>query len=154
MREAGTRKKVGVVVVTSLLVHLLVHFVLLTTPLKAAAQEGMESPNATREFVMSCTYGVIAGALVGTATLAFTQQPGDNLRNIARGASLGLYAGILMGLYVVYVLPGQGQEEELPPGISAPAEEGVRWTPPVVIPLISERGAVEGASLQLPALLF
>lgn len=150
MRLAASSRKVGAMAMAALVLNLLIF----AAPSSAQAQTGMEAPNATREFIMSCTYGVIAGALVGTATLAFTQQPGDNLRNIARGASLGLYAGILMGLYVVYVLPGQGQEEELPPGISAPAEEGAHWTPPAIVPLISERGAVEGASLQLPALLF
>ena len=109
--------------------------------------------SSTREFIVSCTYGVAAGALVGAATLAFTQQPGENLRNIARGASIGLYAGILMGLYVVYILPNQSQDEDLPPGISSP-EEGARWTPPAVFPLVSERGQVEGAAVMLPGLRF
>ena len=68
----------------------------------------------TREFIMSATYGVLAGTLVGAATLAFTDNPGDNLRNIARGASYGLYAGILLGLYVVYGVPGEG-DSDLPP---------------------------------------
>ena len=62
--------------------------------------------NQTREFVMSCTYGVLAGTLVGAASLAFTSQPGQNIYRVARGASLGLYAGILLGLYVVYIVPG------------------------------------------------
>jgi len=39
---------------------------------------------------------------VGVATLAFTSSPADNLMNIARGASLGLYAGIILGTYLVY----------------------------------------------------
>lgn len=54
---------------------------------------------------MSCTYGVLAGTLVGTALLAFEDQPGDNLNKVARGASIGLYAGIMLGLYVVYAVP-------------------------------------------------
>lgn len=58
-----------------------------------------------REFVMSATYGVLAGALVGAASLAFTENPGENLNRVARGASLGLYAGILLGVYIVYVVP-------------------------------------------------
>jgi hypothetical protein len=70
--------------------------------------------NTTREFVMSCTYGVMAGTLVGAASLAFTSQPSDNLNRVARGASIGLYAGILLGLYVIYIVPGleAGPEEE------------------------------------------
>lgn len=62
--------------------------------------------NPGREFLMSCTYGVLAGTMVGAATLAFTDKPGDHLNHIARGASFGLYAGILLGLYVVYIVPG------------------------------------------------
>lgn len=71
--------------------------------------------NPTREFVMSCTYGVLAGTLVGAASLAFTSKPSDNMHRVARGASLGLYTGILLGLYVVYIVPGmEGGAEEDP----------------------------------------
>ena len=59
----------------------------------------------SREIVMASTYGVLAGTLVGVGTLAFTEKPGDHLGNIARGASYGLYFGILLGLYAVYIVP-------------------------------------------------
>ena len=65
-----------------------------------------------REFIMSCTYGVLAGTLVGAASLAFVDKPGDNLNKVARGASIGLYTGILLGLYVLYVIPNMEVEEE------------------------------------------
>jgi hypothetical protein len=55
-----------------------------------------------RDFLMSCAYGTAAGALVGLATLAFSEDPSKNFSNVAKGASLGLYAGIGMGLYMVY----------------------------------------------------
>lgn len=42
-------------------------------------------------------YGTVGGALLGTASLAF----GTKARSIAKGASLGLYAGLLFGAYVV-----------------------------------------------------
>jgi hypothetical protein len=42
-------------------------------------------------------YGVVGGALLGTATLAF----GSSSRSIAKGASLGLYAGLIFGGYVI-----------------------------------------------------
>ena len=67
-----------------------------------------------REFIMSCTYGVLAGTLVGAASLAFVDKPGDNLNKVARGASIGLYTGILLGLYVLYVIPNMEVEEEDP----------------------------------------
>ncbi len=42
-------------------------------------------------------YGIVGGALLGTASLAF----GAGGRSIAKGASLGLYAGILLGGYII-----------------------------------------------------
>lgn len=42
-------------------------------------------------------YGTAAGALLGVASLAF----GTEARSIAMGASLGLYAGIIFGSYIV-----------------------------------------------------
>jgi hypothetical protein len=42
-------------------------------------------------------YGVVGGALLGTASLAF----GSGGRSIAKGASLGLYAGIIFGSYIL-----------------------------------------------------
>lgn len=49
---------------------------------------------------MASAYGTAAGALIGVASLAFTEDPGSKLNNIARGASLGLYAGMGLGLYL------------------------------------------------------
>jgi hypothetical protein len=92
--------------------------------------------NPEREFLMSCTYGVLAGTLVGAASLAFTDKPGDNLNKVARGASLGLYAGILLGLYVVYVVPGQESDDY----------DGLEKTSGLMVyPMISEKG-VDGAA--------
>src|SRR5690606_6464838 len=79
------------------------------TPMTAQAQ----SNTAMREFIMSCTYGVLAGTLVGAASLAFEDQPGEKLNRVARGASLGLYAGILLGVYVVYVVPSQLEDQDI-----------------------------------------
>jgi hypothetical protein len=92
--------------------------------------------NPTREFIMSCTYGVMAGTLVGAASLAFTKKPSENLQKVARGASLGLYTGILLGVYVVYIVPGmEGGEEEDP----------VAKVPPVLfIPTFDERERLDG----------
>lgn len=67
-----------------------------------------------KEFLMSCAYGTAAGALVGVATLAFTDDPGSHMNNIARGASLGLYAGIGMGLYLVYGVKSDNSYAQVP----------------------------------------
>lgn len=74
-----------------------------------------QTSSHSREFMASCTYGVLAGTLVGAASLAFTDRPGDNLNKVARGASLGLYTGILLGLYVVYIVPGMMEESDEDP---------------------------------------
>lgn len=67
---------------------------------------GLSAPRAQaselREFLMSCAYGAGIGALAGTTLLAFSDKPSENLNSIARGASLGLYAGAAVGLYWAY----------------------------------------------------
>ena len=98
-----------------------------------------------REFVLSCSYGVLAGTLVGAATLAFSDKPGDNLNKIARGASLGLYAGMLLGFYVMYGDSGPDEDEE----------DIVMIEPPrlLVAPIIADRG-LEGAAAQYTVFKF
>lgn len=87
---------------------------ILAALLLTSTSQPARADNPTREFVMSCTYGVLAGTLVGVASLAFTKKPSDNMYRVARGASLGLYTGIFLGLYVVYIVPGmeEGGEED------------------------------------------
>ncbi len=51
-------------------------------------------------FLTSCAYGTAAGALIGVASLAFASDPTQSINNVARGASLGLYAGIGLGFYL------------------------------------------------------
>lgn len=52
-----------------------------------------------KSFLSSCGYGTLIGAGVGLASLVFEKKPNESYSNIARGASLGLYAGIGVGLY-------------------------------------------------------
>lgn len=102
-----------------------------------------------REFVLSCSYGVLAGTLVGSATLAFSDKPGDNLNKVARGASIGLYAGILLGFYVVYGVPDEEVEidEAVENGIIK-KKYALREIPKLqIMPLLTDRG-VEGAHAQ------
>lgn len=54
-----------------------------------------------RRFLTSCAYGTGVGALAGVTALAFSEKPGENLNYVARGASLGLYAGIGVGIFLV-----------------------------------------------------
>src|SRR5580704_12500933 len=89
-----------------LVATLITSLLLLSLSTRAVAE------NQGREFLMSCTYGVLAGTLVGVASLAFVDKPGENLNRVARDASLGLYAGILLGFYVVYIVPALDTPDE------------------------------------------
>ena len=101
-----------------------------------------QSANPEKEFIMSCTYGVLAGTLVGAASLAFVDKPGDNLQRVARGASLGLYAGIALGYYTVYYLPKQLQQREEdrlnPDNVYQRSEENLKQNQLAVYPTIVE----------------
>ena len=52
-------------------------------------------------FLRSCAYGTAAGALLGLGIVAVSENPGERMNTIARGASLGLYAGIGFGFYAL-----------------------------------------------------
>jgi hypothetical protein len=75
-----------------LLLTCLISFTLLSAPTAQAAM-----PPKSKAFLVVCAYGTVGGALLGFATMAF----GTNTRAIAQGASLGLYAGIIFGSYVL-----------------------------------------------------
>jgi hypothetical protein len=108
-----------------------------------------QASNPEREFIMSCTYGVLAGTLVGAASLAFVDKPGDNLQRVARGASLGLYMGIALGAYTVYILPGQiekEEEERLNPDKAADGESNSGASNIRFFPFVADSGAGDAAS--------
>jgi hypothetical protein len=108
-------------VVMGSLRHLILTVLVLSSSVLVHAQQGAQrNPSgALQAFMLTTTYGVIAGTLTGVASLAFYESPGNKGRNIAIGASLGLYVGILLGAYIVYVpalgtAPGsRDQEDEL-----------------------------------------
>ncbi len=61
----------------------------------AQAKEGL--PPQAKAFLLVSGYGAAGGAMLGLASMAF----GTSSRAIAQGASIGLYAGILFGTYVI-----------------------------------------------------
>ncbi|MBP5297356.1 MAG: hypothetical protein J6Y94_08520 [Bacteriovoracaceae bacterium] len=63
-----------------------------------AAPATAEIDQKTKVFLTTATYGTAAGALLGLTSLVFRNKP----RRIAQGASLGLYAGLIFGAYVIY----------------------------------------------------
>lgn len=93
-----------------------------------------------KEFLTTCAYGTIGGALVGAASLAFTDKPDGSLNNIARGASLGLYAGILFGAYVAYAVPS-------PTATQKPSDFGF-------YPVFTDSLALDGAQMNYTMLRF
>lgn len=103
-----------------------------------------ESKQKMREFMVSVTYGTLAGALLGAASLAFTESPGDHMNRIAKGASLGLYAGIALGIYVTKE-PSVNEEllEELDQKLSEPQINGMFQ----LLPSINEK-KLDGGVLQ------
>lgn len=52
-----------------------------------------------KQFMADCAYGVGFGAVAGVVSMALTDKPSEHTRNVAMGASLGLYGGIGYGLY-------------------------------------------------------
>ncbi len=54
-------------------------------------------PVKAKAMATMSVYGAGGGALLGFASMAF----GARAKSIAQGASLGLYAGILFGIYVI-----------------------------------------------------
>lgn len=56
-----------------------------------------EMPAKAKAILTMAGYGVAGGALLGFATMAF----GNTSRAVAQGASLGLYAGLIFGAYVL-----------------------------------------------------
>jgi hypothetical protein len=63
----------------------------------APRESQAQIPPKAQAFLMVSGYGAAGGALLGFASMAF----GTSSRSIAQGASLGLYAGILFGTYVL-----------------------------------------------------
>ena len=95
------------------------------TLLFSSVSEGATLDPKLKMMATMAGYGVVGGALLGTATMAF----GSNGRAIAKGASLGLYAGLIFGGYIIFNYEmkkrGYGQEskENYYPDSSSPYED-------------------------------
>ena len=70
---------------------------IITLTLFRPVESRAEIPIKAKAFMTMSAYGAAGGALLGFATMAF----GNSSRAIAQGASLGLYAGIIFGSYVL-----------------------------------------------------
>jgi hypothetical protein len=63
-------------------------------PKTAAAQDG-----GSKIIFKDGIYGGLAGTLVGAALLAFRDHPKDHLDLVAKGAAVGVIAGVAFGFY-------------------------------------------------------
>lgn len=99
-------------------------------------------------------YGTVGGALLGTAALAFDAGG----RSVAKGASLGLYAGLVFGSYVVLSYAYRKHQRENPqpqenyyPDSNSPYEQepqSMRWNPNDELYLEAQRdGSSTGPSV-------
>jgi hypothetical protein len=61
----------------------------------------LSSNQKMKTFLLASAYGTLIGATIGGATLAFSSNPSNDAPNIAKGASLGLYAGMIYGFITV-----------------------------------------------------
>lgn len=83
-----------------------------------------------RNFLATCGWGVVGGAALGVVSLAAEDKPSESWNNVARGASLGLYAGIAYGLYTMNRQPATYQQPDFAiiPTFEKGQVEGVRIT--------------------------
>jgi len=66
---------------------------------KAMAQSSEER---FQDLFITAGYCTAFGAALGTAFLAFTDDPSANLRYVAMGASLGFLGGSVLGSYIIF----------------------------------------------------
>ena len=76
---------------------------LLSFRLHAADTGSQVTSNRFQHIFTTAAYSAALGGAIGTAVLAFTPKPADNLRFIAIGASIGFMSGILLGGYLAFV---------------------------------------------------
>lgn len=104
-----------------ILVTIICSIFLFTAMPKPSAQA--QIPPKAKAFMVVTGYGTVGGALLGFASMAF----GTNSRAIAQGASLGLYAGIIFGTYVLvsHNRSMYPDEYDYPPTEPVPPSPGV-----------------------------
>ncbi len=107
----------------------------------AQAQNKLDSASAkSRVYLLTATYGVVAGSLTGLGSLAFYDSPSKHTRNIALGASIGLYVGLLLGAYMIYGVdtgsssPGKSSSPSSPNRDGPVLEDPLRLDSSVVQP--------------------
>jgi hypothetical protein len=78
----------------------LVISILLVLSLSAIPVQGI-ADSSLKIIFEDVVWGLCIGTLVGGATLAFVDHPGDHLDRIAQGASIGVIGGMCFGFYEI-----------------------------------------------------
>lgn len=68
----------------------------------AWSQGGFTTEQHFRELFMTAGYSTAFGAALGAAAIGLTENPGDKLRYVAVGGSLGFIMGSIIGTYVLF----------------------------------------------------
>ena len=80
-------------------VRLWVVLLCLSAAVTVRAETGYER---LRDLLMISAYSTAIGAAFGTALLAFTENPGNNLHYVSRGAAIGFLSGAVVGSFLVF----------------------------------------------------
>ena len=95
-------------------------------------------------FLKSCAYGALGGAAVGLVSISFSDDPGSKTNQVARGASLGLYAGIGYGYYQSQQDQSSDETVKVDFGNSEPSDKKDLVITSVT-PLMNQTATIDGA---------
>lgn len=70
--------------------------------INAGTAQAQSTEERFQDLFVTAGYCAAFGAALGTATLAFHENPSDNLKYVAMGASLGFIGGSVLGTYVIF----------------------------------------------------
>lgn len=77
-------------------------FTMTITSLPAESAQAQNVEERFQDLFVTAGYATAFGAAIGTAFLAFHEDPSRHLRYVAMGASLGFLGGSLLGSYVIF----------------------------------------------------
>lgn len=78
----------------------------------AGTAKAQSTEERFQDLFVTAGYCAAFGAALGTAMLAFTENPADNLKYVATGASLGFIGGSVLGGYIIFS-PGLSDNGEV-----------------------------------------
>jgi hypothetical protein len=88
--------------IQKLMTALLLMITMTVTALPANTAQAQNVEERFQDLFVTAGYATAFGAAIGTAFLAFHEDPSRHLRYVAMGASLGFLGGSLLGSYVIF----------------------------------------------------